>query len=285
MRAWSPEHELAWHRIYFRAQSGSSAVVPCAHTRPLPHIPGAAFAFALGRDPWSYLALSPHPGRRICFRIGQDLGGGLYPPSPSLTPSRHHVCSVRILGGGAVYLLAPSRTLSVPCLLSWDPWWWRRAPARPLPCTPGATVPRSPSLAHSRHWVCSVGILGGGTMCPLALTHTLPAPRLLSRSVGMLGGDALCPLAFSHALLALHLLSRLVRKLGGGAVYPSSPPLVHSNTLLMQRGWTGEKKPTSEGHLPPLERRARTGQDNKRKKASNEHSRIVEHRVRNWSRQ
>jgi hypothetical protein len=199
MRAWSPECELAWHRIYFRAQSGSSAVVPCAHTRPLPHIPGAAFAFALGGDPWSYLALS--------------------------------------------------RASRAPHLLShWSgSWWW--------------SIPT------------------------LALTHTLPALCLLSRSVGMLGGDTLCPLAFSHTLLALHLLSRLVRKLGGGAVYPSSPPLAHSNTLPMQKGWTGEKKPTSEGHLPLLEHRARTGQDNKRKKASNEHSRIVEHRVRNWSRQ
>jgi hypothetical protein len=177
-------------------------VVPCAHSRPLPHTPGAVFAFVLGRDPWSYLALS----RAL--------------PVPHLL-----LHSVGIL----VMVLYP-RPLSALCLLGRDPWWWCHGPAHPLPRTPGATVPAhplshtpgaafaqlgclvvalcaclpspmhsqhccacSPSLAHSWHYVCSVGMLGGGAMCPLALFHTLLA--------------LLCLLTLSRTLLAPHLLS------------------------------------------------------------------------------
>jgi hypothetical protein len=149
--------------------------------------------------------------------------------------SWHCSCSVRILGGGAVCLLTLSHTLPVllcllalsralpaPRLLSRDPWWWRHVPAHPLPHTPSTVF--AFALGWDPWWWC------------LVPAHLLPAPCLL-----------------------LHL----VGKLGGGAACPPLPHLAHSHTLLMQKGWTGERKPTSEGHLPPLECRARNWQDSK----------------------
>jgi hypothetical protein len=111
---------------------------------PLPRTPGAAFAFALGQD----------------------------------------------LGGGPIPTLALSRALSAPHLLGQDPWWRRRVPACPLPRAPGAAVPTHPLSCC----VCSVWILGGGAVCLLALSCTLPEP--------------LCLLALSRTPLAPHLLGR-----------------------------------------------------------------------------
>jgi hypothetical protein len=131
--------------------------------------------------------------------------------------------SVGILSSG-VPTLARSRTLLALRLLSRSVGILVvvYAHPRPLSCTPSTAVAWlgslvvapcahspspthsqcccacSPSLAHSRRCICSVRILGSGTMCLLALSHTLPAPCLLLHLVGILGGGALCLLTFSQ---------------------------------------------------------------------------------------
>ena len=144
--------------------------------RPLPHTPGAAFAFTLGQDPQSYLAPSRTlPVPRLLSRLVRILVVVLYPPSPSLAHSRRHIYSVRILGGGAVCPPALSHALPVPLYpltLS------RAAFARsgslvvvPCACLPSPAHSQSrcacsPSLAHPSRHICLVRILGSGTMCP-----------------------------------------------------------------------------------------------------------------------
>jgi hypothetical protein len=70
-----------------------------------------------------------------------------------------------------------------------------RARPRHLPRTPGTAFalhsvgilgPTSPSLAHSRLRISLAGILGGGALCPITLSHALPVPCLLSHLVGIL---------------------------------------------------------------------------------------------------
>jgi hypothetical protein len=157
MRAWSPECELAWHRIYFRAQLGSSAVVPCAHTRPLPHIPGAAFAFALGWDPWSYLALSR--ASRVPHLLSHRSGSWWW----------------------SIPTLALPHALPAPRLLGQDPWWWCHVPAHPLSHTPGAVFAQSGSLVVAP-CTCLPSAMHSQRHCaPLALSHTLPALCLLGQ--------------------------------------------------------------------------------------------------------
>ena len=144
-------------------------VVPGARS-PSPRTPGAAFAFALGRD----------------------------------------------LSGGPIPTLALSRALSAPHLLGRDPWWRHHVPTHPFPRTPGIAVPTHPLSCC----VCSVCILGGGTVCLLALFCALLVPwcRLSS-------------LAHSWC----HVCSVGIH--GGGTMCPASPPLVHSLTLPMQKGY------------------------------------------------
>jgi hypothetical protein len=112
---------------------------------------------------------------RLLSRSVRILVVVLYPPSPSLAHSRHHIYLVRILGGGTVCLPALSHVLPAllyPLTLS------RAAFAQSgslvvvlCACLPSPAHFQSccaclPALAHPSRCICSVGILGGGTMCP-----------------------------------------------------------------------------------------------------------------------
>jgi hypothetical protein len=136
------EHELVGTAFTFCTQSGSSAVVPCAHTRPLLHTPSAAFAFALGQDPWSYLTLScTFPALHLLLRLVGILVV-VYTCLPSLVHSQCRVCFCPQSGSLVVVPCAtcllphtPSRAFAF--MLSWKAWWWHCVPV----LTPSCTLP------------------------------------------------------------------------------------------------------------------------------------------------
>jgi hypothetical protein len=83
-------------------------VVPCAYTNPLLHTPGAAFAFALGQDPWSYLTLScTFPVLHLLLHSVRILVVYTYSHPPLCTPSA-------VFAGSGSLVVAPCTCLPSP---------------------------------------------------------------------------------------------------------------------------------------------------------------------------
>jgi hypothetical protein len=130
-------------------------------------------------------------------------------------------------------------------------------------------VPASRLLGQDPQWWCC------GAVCPLTLSHTLPVPGLHSRSVGILVVVLYPP---SPALGATFAQSRSL------VVVPCARSPSPAPCRCKRAGQAKGSQPRRVTHICSSTVRG-TGQDSEREPASKGHSRIVERRARDWSRQ
>jgi hypothetical protein len=147
-------------------------VVPCAHTCLLPHTPSTAFAFALGRDPWSYLALScAFLALHLLLHSVRILVVYTHPHPPSRTPS------TAFAGSGSLVV--------APCTCLPSPTHSQRCCA----CLP--------SLAHSWCCICFCARSGFLVVVPCAClpspTHSWPCVCFCTQSKSLAVVLCACP--------------------------------------------------------------------------------------------